>query len=194
MIKTDSIRRAICKLESKMMSDKEKLAKLRRKSKPQEVVDYELLGPGNKAIKLSQLFGNKKELIVIHNMGSTCPYCTLWADGFKGLLPHLESRAAFVIESPDSPKIQATFAKSRGWKFKMVSSQKSTFRDDLGYVSYEKNKRYVQPGVSTFVKKGKKIYRFADSPLGPNDNFCPQWDFLNLLPGDTFSWGPKFRY
>ena len=45
---------------------------------------------------LSSLFGDRGGLIVVHNMGRDCSYCTMWADGFTGLLPHLESRAAFV--------------------------------------------------------------------------------------------------
>lgn len=194
MKKLDALRKKISKIESKMMDDKEKLAALRRKCKPQEVQDYELRDSKGKPVKLSKLFGNKKELIVIHNMGSSCPYCTLWADGFTGLLSHLENRAAFVIETPDAPKTQTAFAKRRGWKFKMVSSRDTRFKDELGYAYYEKGERYYRPGVSTFIKKGGKIFRFADTQLGPNDNFCVQWDFLNLLPGDTFNWGPKFKY
>ena len=57
-----------------------------------------------------QLFGSMKDLFVIHNMGSGCPYCTLWADGYNGIYEHLTSRAAFVIASPDSPAAQQRFA------------------------------------------------------------------------------------
>jgi len=34
---------------------------------------------------LSSLFADKKLLLVIHNMGQACRYCTLWADGFNGI-------------------------------------------------------------------------------------------------------------
>ena len=40
---------------------------------------------------LLDLFGDRDTLLAIHNMGQGCRYCTLWADGFNGLLPHLES-------------------------------------------------------------------------------------------------------
>jgi len=60
-------------------------------------------------------------------MGRSCPYCTMWADGFNGVLDHLEDRAAFALVSPDTPLAQRKFAGSRGWKFKMVLEQGDQF-------------------------------------------------------------------
>jgi len=65
-----------------------KIRELQQSVEPQAVMDYTLAtrdGP----VRLSQLFGDKASLFVIHNMGASCPYCTLWADGFNGLLPHV---------------------------------------------------------------------------------------------------------
>ena len=60
-----------------------KIREVQQSVEPQEVMDYTLAtrdGP----VRLSQLFGDKASLFVIHNMGASCPYCTLWADGFNG--------------------------------------------------------------------------------------------------------------
>ena len=76
------------------------------KLKQQEVKDYEFLDFNNKKIKLSELFGKKKDLIIIHNMGTACAYCTMWADGFNGVHKHLENRAGFVVVSNDKPELQ----------------------------------------------------------------------------------------
>jgi len=66
---------------------------------------------------LAGLFGRKDDLVVIHNMGSSCPYCTLWADGFNGLYDHLANRAAFALSSPDAPAAQKRFAEGpRDWE------------------------------------------------------------------------------
>ncbi len=178
------------KLENEIKKSKAKLASLRKKIKPELVEDYSLLSDNGKSILLSSLFGKKSELILIHNMGSSCPYCTLWGDGFNGLIHHLENRAAFVIETPETPKTIAAFKKSRGWKIKMVSSKGSSFRKDMGY-EYEGD---PAPGVSTFIKKNKKIYRIADTGFGPGDNYCSAWDLMDLLPGKALNWGPKFKY
>ncbi|MBS1964106.1 MAG: DUF899 family protein [Bdellovibrionales bacterium] len=187
--KSDPVRLKIRKLENAMMKQKAELARLRRKAKLEPVADFALQTTEGKVVKLSSLFGKKNELILVHNMGSSCPYCTLWADGFNGLLPHLQDRAAFVIESPEAPKSVAAFRKKRGWKFPMVSSKGSPFRKGMGYQDASGD---VAPGVSTFVKKGGKLYRVSDTGFGPGDNFCPAWDFFDLLPKKD--WEAKFRY
>src|SRR5688572_22583204 len=106
MRKLDPIRKKVRKLEARIAKDKVALSKLRDRAKPEPIRDYEFLDAKGKRIKLSSLFGNRKELVLIHNMGAGCAYCTLWADGFNSLLPHLQDRAAFVVESPDRPKTQ----------------------------------------------------------------------------------------
>src|SRR5262249_45707772 len=70
---------------------------------PEAVKDYTFQSAGGGSVRLSELFGDKADLFVIHNMGQSCPYCTLWADGFNGAYAHLSNRAALVLSSPDSP-------------------------------------------------------------------------------------------
>lgn len=70
-------------------------------------------------VRLSDLFGRHEDLMVVHNMGSSCPGCTLWADGYNGVHHHVVTRAAFVVSSPDPPDVQEAFAASRGWRFLM---------------------------------------------------------------------------
>ena len=85
-----------------------KMRALQQSVEPQEVSDYEFSTTEGK-VRLSELFGDKEYLFVIHNMGAGCPNCTLWADGFNGILPHIENRAAFVVASPDEPAAQQKF-------------------------------------------------------------------------------------
>jgi len=92
-----------------------KIRELQQSAEPQAVMDYTFATPDG-PVRLSQVFGDKASLFVIHNMGAGCPYCTLWADGFNGLLPHIENRAAFVVASPDDPQAQEKFKASRGWR------------------------------------------------------------------------------
>ena len=47
-------------------------------------------------VSLLDLFAGRDVLFAIHNMGQACRYCTLWADGLNGFLPHLEDRFAVV--------------------------------------------------------------------------------------------------
>src|SRR3954452_5960110 len=97
---------------------KMQLTEARRRRSPEPVPDFELID-GDGSVHLSQLFAGHDDLLVVHNMGRGCAYCTLWADGFNGLLDHLQDRAAVVVASPDDPATQAAFAASRGWRFRM---------------------------------------------------------------------------
>jgi len=154
---------------------------------PQEVKDYEFTnidGP----VRLSQLFGDHEDLIVIHNMGISCPSCTLWADGYNGIHQHVVTRAGFAVSSPDRPTVQMKFAESRGWKFPMVSHAASTFAADMGYVSA---KGGWIAGVSVFRHESNSIMRVSDTGFSPSDDFCTLWHFFDLLPGGVGEWPVK---
>jgi predicted dithiol-disulfide oxidoreductase (DUF899 family) len=56
-------------------------------------------------VSLLDMFGVRDKLLLIHNMGQGCRYCTLWADGFNGFLPHLESIMSVVLVSKDPPEV-----------------------------------------------------------------------------------------
>ena len=167
------------------------LAALKRRAKPEAIEDAVFVGSGGTETKLSDLFGVHDELILIHNMGRSCVYCTLWADGFNGFRQHLEDRAAFVVISPDAPDKQAEFAKSRGWTFKMLSDPKGRFSTPLGFGL----DGGIYPGVSTFRRrKDGSIERIASSKFGPGDIYNPLFHLFDLLPGASADWSPKFRY
>jgi len=42
--------------------------------------------------------------MVVHNMGQSCRYCTMQADGFNGPYPYLANRSAFSLVSPEAPE------------------------------------------------------------------------------------------
>lgn len=143
------------------------------------------------AVGLAELFGDKEDLLVIHNMGRGCSYCTLWADGFNGLLPHLEDRAAVVLSSPDSPEVQRDFAGGRGWAYRMVSVADSPFAQDLGF----KEGDSYWPGVSAFRKQPDgTIVRVAADYFGPGDAYCGAWHLYDLLEAGAAGWQPRFAY
>jgi predicted dithiol-disulfide oxidoreductase (DUF899 family) len=167
-----------------------RMRQVQQRMEPEPVEDY-TFASARGPVRLSQLFGAKRDLIVIHNMGSGCPHCTLWADGYNGLYPHLASRAAFVVTSPDPPAVQQRFARSRGWRFPMVSHQGTTFAADMGYRSREGRWR---PGVSAFRRTRDGIVRLSDTGLQPGDDFCPAWHFFDLFPEGAAGWEPRFRY
>ena len=166
-----------------------KMRELQQSAEAQQVSDYEFSTIKGK-VRLSELFGDKEYLFVIHNMGAGCPNCTLWADGFNGILPHIENRAAFVVASPDQPAAQQKFKAARGWRFRMVSYLDSSFARDMGYHS---DNGWL-PGVSVFRKRGKNIWRVSDSSFDEGDDFCTIWHLFDLLPEGANGWQPQYKY
>jgi predicted dithiol-disulfide oxidoreductase (DUF899 family) len=164
-----------------------KMGAVQQGAEPQEVENYRFTASDGPA-RLSELFGDKEYLFVIHNMGTACPNCTMWADGFNGVLTHLEDRAAFVVTSPDDPATQRAFAASRGWRFRMVSHQGTGFAADMGY----RDETGWLPGVSVFKRSGDKIVRVSDAPFEPDDDFCTVWHLFDLIPEGRAGWCAKF--
>ena len=169
---------------------REKMREAHSSAEPEEIDDYEFTTPEG-PLRLSRLFGEKKYLFMIHNMGTSCPSCTLWADGFNGIYDHLSNRGAFVVSSPDPPEVQRAFAKDRGWRFRMVSHQGTSFAAEMGYRSESGSWR---PGISVFRREGNRIVRVSDTGFEIGDDFCPLWHIFDLLPEGAGTWRPQFKY
>ncbi|MGH8104003.1 MAG: DUF899 family protein [bacterium] len=180
------------RLEQELAEAKQRLAEARRKIAKQETQDYEFKSPDSGSARLFELFGGRPDLLVIHNMGKGCTYCTLWADGFNGVVKHLEDRAAFAVASPDPPEVQAEFAASRGWNLRMVSARGTSFFKDMGF---ENEKRKAQPGVSAFHRDSAgNVFRTGHAGFGPGDDFCATFHLFDLLEGGAGDWGPRLKY
>jgi predicted dithiol-disulfide oxidoreductase (DUF899 family) len=181
----------VLSLDNQLQELKRRIATLRRQRPAEEVGDYLLKHWSGAQVPLSHLFGGKQSLILIHNMGNSCSYCTMWADGFNGMFAHLSDRAAFAVTSPDEPAEQRAFAESRGWRFPMYSVQGTSLAKDMGFESRDDG---LMPGVSIFQKSSGKIVRVNQAQFGPGDDFCPIWHFFELLPSGVDGWEPKDAY
>lgn len=194
MAKADaqSLEREIEVLEQSLREEKKKLAELRKQLPPKIVDNYVFTAHDGSKVKLSEMFGDKEELLLIHNMGKSCRYCTLWADEFNGIRHHLTDRAGFALVSPDDSETQMQFARSRGWEFPMYSHKGSTFSRDVGF---ESNDGKQWPGVSTFrLRSDGKIERVAKAYFGPGDDYCGLWHLFELLPNGVDEWEPQYNY
>ncbi|MES2619416.1 MAG: DUF899 family protein [Bacteroidota bacterium] len=168
-----------------------KILELRKQTDLEPVKDYALKDWNGKEVMLSSLFDERDELMVVHNMGKRCVYCTMWADGFNGFTLPLNDRMPFVLVSPDAPEVQKEFAESRGWKFSMLSADGTTFIKDLGF---EPQPQKYWPGVSALVRKDGKIYRASYDRFGPGDYYCSPWHLFDLFPKRSNEWQPKYEY
>jgi len=162
---------------------------LRAAAVPEDVQDYTFATPRGPT-RLSELFGAKRDLILIHNMGTSCANCTLWADGYNGIYDHLAARAAFVVSSPDPPEVQRAFAAGRGWRFPMVSHAGTAFAADMGY----RSERGWLPGITVFRSDGGRLLRVTDAPCDIGDDFCALWHIFDLLPDGAAGFRAKVSY
>jgi predicted dithiol-disulfide oxidoreductase (DUF899 family) len=183
------------KLEKEEYDLFEQISELRKKRlqvmyklSEMDVSDYTFKDHDGKEFKLSEFFGDQKYLFLIHNMGKSCSYCSMWADGFNDTFRQIQKKGAFVLISPDSPEVQKDFAASRGWKFPMYSSEGNTFTLDVGYAKVKDGKTYYHPGISVFEKTTDgKIKRISKDWFGPTDFYCNIWHVLDLLPEENIT-------
>jgi predicted dithiol-disulfide oxidoreductase (DUF899 family) len=182
----------IDELEKEILDKKKELAELRR-AQPREVVKDYTFETSQGEVRLSELFEGRQDLLVIHNMGQACRYCMLWADGFNGVLPHLENRTAVVMVNPDPVEHQQKFAKDRGWNFKIVRDASGEFSKATGMHGEEPNSFW--PGATGFTRgEDGSVKRVASAPFGEGDDFCATWHLLDLLADGWNEWDPKYRY
>jgi predicted dithiol-disulfide oxidoreductase (DUF899 family) len=179
----------IAEIERQIYELNMELNQLRRDNEGTEVKNYSFETLDG-SVSLLELFGNKDKLLVIHNMGQGCRYCTLWADGLNGFVPHLESTLSLVLVSKDAPGVQRSLANSRGWRFLLASHGGGDYIREQTVMEGSDN----MPGAVVYERKGQAIYRKNACIFGPNDLYCPIWQFLGMAGWSEETWTPQYRY
>lgn len=176
-------------LEKELYVKALKLAALRAAEPGVEVPDYEFEKIDG-SVSLSELFTDRDRLLLIHNMGQACRYCTLWADGINGIISHLENAFSVVLVSKDAPELQRRMAQSRGWRFRLASHGGGKYLHEQNISDDFQN----CPGAVVYEKRDGKIFRRGRAPFGPGDLYSPMWHFLSLAGLGEEDWTPQYRY
>lgn len=175
-------------LERRIEALKAERSEARRRRGPEPIEDHEV-GTSDGSRRLSDLFGAHDDLLLVHNMGTTCAYCTLWADGLVGLLPHLTRRSAVALLTPDPPDVQRAFAAARGWPFVFASDPTRSVARALGFAPEE---GFSLPGVSALRRAADgSLVRTGRAAFGPGDDYCAVWPLFDLLEGGVAGWAPR---
>jgi predicted dithiol-disulfide oxidoreductase (DUF899 family) len=143
---------------------------------------------------LSELFDGRSQLLIYQLMfGPTyeaaCPGCTALADGFDGVLPHLNARDVTLIAISRAPieKLNA-YRKRLGWTFPYVSSYESDFNFDFDGSATEKE--MASPEMAKAVEeaddwlKGWADNVGTDLVHGMAEN--PSWNVFKLEDGVVY--------
>ncbi len=200
------LREELLEAEIALKDQREKVAELRRKL-PQDTVveDYPLRVTdldGDAALKetrLSALFDDPgKPLVLMHfmyggSMQDPCPMCTMWADGYDGVVSHLRQRVNFGVLVAGDLATFRRYAEGRGWRnLRLVSSEGTSFKRDFRMETPEGGQI---PGASVFVKRGDQVIHTSTSSAMMRGQFrgmdllSPVWNFFDLTPegrGDFF--------
>lgn len=177
-------------LEQQIYELNTKLVALRKANGDDSEVPNYTFQTQNGDTTLLELFGDNDKLLMIHNMGQGCRYCTLWADGFNGFLPHLESVMSVVLVSKDAPDVQRRFANGRGWRFRLASHSGGDYIREQSVQEKQGN----MPGAVVYERAGDKILRKNRCVFGPGDLYCSMWSLLGLAGLSAGEWTPQYSY
>ena len=209
------LRAELLEAEIELKERRERVAELRRRL-PLDTplpTDWVLregpreLAAGDEPIRerrLSELLGPERPLVLMHFMfggaqQDPCPMCTMWADGYDGVVPHLEQHVDFgVVVAGGLARIRE-HARSRGWRnVRLLSCEGSTMKRDL---VMETPDGAQLPGVSVFARRHGELRHFytgsammADGHFRGMDLLSPVWHFLDLLPEGRPDWMPSLDY
>ena len=209
------IRQELLEAEIALREQTIALAALRRELPlDTEIEDYVLeRGPADldrnepiEQVRLSELFTSPdKPLIVYHFMYggaqmNPCPMCSMWLDGFNGIVRHVTQRATLGVVAAAPIQQLRAYARHRGWShLPLLSSASSTFKTDLQTQTAEGDQR---PAISVFSKADDGTVRhfYTGEPTldektwGGLDQYCPVWNLFDLTPVGRGAWNPQLEY
>ncbi len=195
--------------EKKFTTLRDQLSQARR-DLPWERVDndYVFEGPQGKRT-LDQIFDGRGQLVIYHAMfnpetasehttwtkDSPCFACSFWMDNFDRVVVHLNHRDITVaaVSRASVDRIEA-YRKRMGWEFPWYSSMGSDFNFDY-HVSFkpgDKEGEYnyreeaiglsEMPGVSVFMREGRKIYHTYSAYARGLDMVNVAYHYMDLVP------------
>lgn len=181
-------------LQKEIFEKQKEINKLKLEQAPEKINNYTFQDRKGNNINLLDIFEEKDELLIIHNMGKSCVYCTMWADVISGMHHIIADRVKIILTSPNDVETMNTFAESRAWKMPIFSYHGTDFSKDLGFAYDKEERRWYMPGVSAMILKDGEILRTSYDWFGPGDMYCAPWQLFELLPKGNNGWQPKYKY
>jgi predicted dithiol-disulfide oxidoreductase (DUF899 family) len=209
------LRDELLEAEIELKEQRERVAELRRKLPGDTPIENHRfrsirLGPtAGDAVcdrSLAELFARPDQpLVLMHFMyggkqEQFCPLCTMWADGYDGVVPHLEQNMNFSVVVAGDVGEFCNYGCSRGWRnLRLLSSGGTSFKSDLGFEDADGGQL---PGVSVFAldpEGAPRHFYSACAMMGGGhfrgmDLLSPVWNFLDLTADGRGEWWPSREY
>jgi predicted dithiol-disulfide oxidoreductase (DUF899 family) len=157
-------------------------------------------------VRLADLFTDGHDTLIIDHLmfaaadPEPCVMCSMWADGYSAVTPHVMQRASFALVAKAEISKLRGFARQRGWDhIRLLSSHDNTFNRDFGM---ENDDGTQNPGLSVFTRTpdGAVYHRYT---IGANfdehnnrgiDPYSPVWNLFDLMPQGRGDWYPNHDY
>jgi predicted dithiol-disulfide oxidoreductase (DUF899 family) len=199
----NAARKALLDKEKSFTRARDELSATRRALPWEKIEDYVFDGP-NGAVKLSDLFAVRSQLVIYHLMfnpewNAACKSCSFWADNFQNIIVHLNARDVSLAAVSRAPlaKLEA-FKQRMGWGFTWVScGAEGGFNRDFGagFTKEElaqpgNNYNYGTrrfggedaPGVSVFAKDAGGLYHTYSTYARGLDMLNGAYHYLDIVP------------
>ena len=195
----ETARRRLVGEEQDLRDRIERVAAIRRAMPPGPFVgNYEFFD-GSARVTLSELFSEEKPYLVMYHVmyfrddSEFCPMCSMWADAWNGVAPHVEQRANIVLASVAPPEALERWKQQRGWdRIRVVSDADDSFARDTGAQDAE---GHPIPTVLVFEKAPEGVRHvytahaeYCDDTWRGIDLLSPTWAILDLLPSGRGDW------
>ena len=156
---------------------------------------------------LADLFRGRSQLLVYHFMFGYgfrltderrgCTGCSLIADHFDGVIPHLNGRDITLVSESIAPLQELQdYKQQMGWRFPWVSSLGSDFKYDFGAAFTEEQRRNgadynyqhvdkAEPqkeGMSVFALQDGAVHHTYSTYARGTEAFMGTYRFLDLAP------------
>lgn len=203
--------------EAALVAQRERVAELRRGLGAGTPLATEYVfreGPGDLSrndesdffdTRLSELFGDKSELIIDHMMfapesDTGCPMCSMWADGIDAVAHHVSDRVALALVARAPLAKLRDWGRRRGWRrLRLLSSYANDFNPDFGT---ELSPDRQLPAMSVFTRDAagqvRHVYTSEGSLVERHhravDLMTPVWNLFDLTPSGRGDWFPKHFY
>jgi predicted dithiol-disulfide oxidoreductase (DUF899 family) len=179
----------------------EAVASLRRALPQGPVVpDYTFVEDSSR-VRLSELFADDKPYLILYHLmywakeDEFCPMCSMWLDGFNGVVGHLTQRANFAVASAAPVDKLAAWSARREWdRLRLLSDDGSAFARDIDAEDSEGN---PDSTIVVFAKDGDRVrHVYTAHPMLEDrergiDLLCPVWHLLDLTPAGRGDWYPS---
>jgi len=179
----DEARAELLVREKELTRLKDSVSAARRRLPMVEVTDSYMFATEAGGASLLDLFDGRRQLIVQHFMFGPdwregCDGCSMMADHI-GPLSHLHAKdTSFAMVSRAPLAKLLAFRERMCWRLPWVSSESSTFNEDLG-ATVDGEQRQA---ISVFLRDGIRVFHTWSTFARGEEPFMVVFDLLDLTP------------